>query len=107
MKSSAIVALALTFGLAAPAFAQEIGGMTVSEEDWGVVEQRCNELVDEPIGEFLADEPLATEQVGAPEGVDISTLTREDCEEAGLIEGTSPLDAGAATDLNDDPADEQ
>ncbi len=99
MKRSATAALALTVGLAAPAFAQEIGGMTVPEEDWGLVEQRCTELEGEPITEFLEDEPLATEQAGAPEGIDISTLTREDCEEAGLIGSTTPLDTmGEATD---------
>lgn len=104
MKRSALFAsIALTAGLAMPAFAQEIGGVTVSEEDWGLVQQRCTELQGEPITEFLEDEPLATEQAGAPEGIDISQLTREDCEEAGLIGPTDPLDTmGEATDGAED-----
>src|SRR5690606_12871917 len=105
MKRSALFAsIALTAGLAMPAFAQEIGGVTVSEEDWSQVQQRCTELEGEPIPEFLEDEPLATEQAGAPEGIDISRLTREDCEEAGLIGSTSPLDTMG--DTSDDAAED-
>ncbi|WP_332716240.1 hypothetical protein [Pelagibacterium mangrovi] len=109
MKRSAFFAsIALTAGLAMPAFAQEIGGVTVSEEDWGLVQQRCTELQGEPIPEFLEDEPLATEQVGAPEGIDISQLTREDCEEAGLIGPTDPLDTvgGSSDDDSEDGGDD-
>jgi hypothetical protein len=102
MKRSALFAsIALTAGLAMPAFAQEIGGVTVSEEDWGLVQQRCTELQGEPIPEFL-------EQVGAPEGIDISQLTREDCEEAGLIGPTDPLDTvgGSSDDDSEDGGDD-
>ncbi|WMT89973.1 hypothetical protein [Pelagibacterium sp. H642] len=104
MKRSALFAsLALTAGLAVPAFAQEIGGMTIPEEDWGLVEQRCAELEGEPISEVFEDEPTAAAEANAPEGIDLSTLTRTDCEEAGILEPT-----GEAPDVTngEEPADD-
>ena len=47
MKRTALFAsIALAAGLAAPAMAQEIGGVTVSAEDWVYVEDYCETLED-------------------------------------------------------------
>ncbi len=89
MKRTALFAsIALAAGLAAPAMAQEIGGVTVSAEDWVYVEDYC-ETLEEPLAEAADESPSSAEELSTS-SIDLSTLTRDDCAEAGLIDVPVP-----------------
>lgn len=108
MKRTALFAsIALAAGLAAPAMAQdmggEIGGISVSAEDWVYVEDYCAEL-EEPLAEAVDETPSSTEELSTS-SIDLSSLTRDDCVEAGLIDVPVPgetaddeMDSGDAGD---------
>lgn len=87
MKRTALFAsIALAAGLAAPVFAQEIAGTTVSAEDWPAVEAYCADLGELNNPEAAENEPTTTQELETM-SIDLSLLTRDDCVEAGLVEG--------------------
>lgn len=99
MKRTALGAsLALAMGFAAPAFAQEIGGVVVSPEDWPYVEEYCDILADESVSEAADETPSSPAELSTP-SIELSSLTQADCEEAGLIEGNA-VSPGATLDPN-------
>ena len=95
MKRTALFAsIALAAGLAAPAIAQEaapamdgeIGGISVSAEDWVYVEEYCMTLGEETQADSVDESPSSVEELSTS-SIDLSTLTRDDCVQAGLVDG--------------------
>ncbi|AEQ51900.1 hypothetical protein [Pelagibacterium halotolerans] len=100
MKRTALFAsIALTAGLAAPAMAQEIGGVTVGAEDWPYVEEYCMTLGEETQADSVDEAPSSTEELSTST-IDLSTITRDDCVEAGLVDG--PVTGGSDDGEMDD-----
>lgn len=91
--SAAAIATALT--LSGGAMAQTmVGGYTVSDEDLPKVQAQCDTLaLDENESPATADETKSETEAEAEvnhidevtTGIDLSTITLEQCEEAGLI----------------------
>lgn len=95
MKRIALIAsIAFTAGLAGPAFAQDIGGVTVSAEDWPYVEEYCATLSDDGVAASANEEPSSPAQLTTTT-IDLSTVTYADCDAAGL---TDPGNAGGLTE---------
>ena len=107
MKRTALFAsIALAAGLAAPAMAQdapamdgEIGGIAVSAEDWVYVEDYCMTLGEETQADSVDESPSSTEELSTS-SIDLSTITRDDCVEAGLVDG--PVTGGSDDGEMDD-----
>lgn len=98
MKRTALLAsIALTAGLAAPAFSQEIAGTTVSEEDWPAVVEYCDILGELTTPDASVNEPDSSLELSTTT-IQLDTLTRDDCIAAGLVEGAP--DAGSTPNPN-------
>jgi|TARA_A100001391_G_scaffold164643_6_gene124362 hypothetical protein len=107
MKRTALFAsIALAAGLAAPAMAQdapamagEIGGISVSAEDWVYVEEYCMTLGEETQADSVDESPSSAEELSTS-SIELSSITRDDCVEAGLVDG--PVTGGSDDGEMDD-----
>lgn len=68
---------------------QEIGGITVSAEDWVYVEEYCMTLGEETQADSADESPSSVEELSTS-SIELSSLTRDDCVEAGLVDGPVP-----------------
>lgn len=94
MLNKALVSpIALAFGLAltgAAAAQVMVGDQEVSEADMVAVEQHCAALETAASTAATGEEPTVNIDAGATLGVELATITLQQCIDAGLIEGPVP-----------------
>ena len=105
-----VTALTAAMAFSVPAFAQTmIGDMSVSEDDMAQVSAYCEELYAASTTEAGGDDEEAqseganvSESEPAPSGtsqavttIDLSTITLEQCNEAGITDGTVDVEVVA------------
>lgn len=85
MKLKALLALvAVVAGLAAPAMANSIGTISVSDQDWTYVAQYCDSLDGLSVTDAFDLSPSVTAEL-ATSSVQLSSISQGDCLKAGLI----------------------
>lgn len=85
MKLSALLASsAILLGLAAPAMANTIGGITVAEADWQYVVDYCDDLDGLSVSDAYNTKPSRVAELSAS-SIKLSSITQSDCQNAGLI----------------------
>ncbi|WP_421951598.1 hypothetical protein [Pelagibacterium sp.] len=85
MKLNALLAsFAIVAGLAAPAMANTIGTVTVSDADWSYVTDYCDALDGLSVSDAFDFTPSATAELSTS-SVQLSSITQSDCQKAGLI----------------------
>lgn len=85
MKLSALLASsAILLGLAAPAMANTIGGITVAEADWRYVVDYCDDLDGLSVSDAYNTKPSRVAELSAS-SIKLSSITQSDCQNAGLI----------------------
>lgn len=89
-RKSLVSPIALAFGLAltsAAAAQTWVGGQDVAEADLAVVQSWCDTLALADLNaDADAEAPQVDEADNALSAVDLTTITLEDCREAGLVE---------------------
>lgn len=85
MKLTALLASsAILLGLAAPAMANTIGGLTVADAEWNYVADYCDDLDGLSVADAADTDPSTVAELSTP-SVKLSSITQSDCENAGLI----------------------
>ncbi|WP_417582499.1 hypothetical protein [Pelagibacterium sp.] len=85
MKLHALLASAvIVAGLAAPAMANSIGTITVSDQEWSFVTDYCDALDGLSVDDVFDFSPSATAELSTS-GVQLSSISKNDCQKAGLI----------------------
>ena len=116
MLNKALVSpIALAFGLAltgAAAAQTWIGDQEVSEADLLAVEQHCDALATAASTAAPGEEPTVDINDSATLGVELASITLDQCVEAGLIEGPFPgltpsTESGADVDPDADDGDDE
>ncbi|AEQ51901.1 hypothetical protein [Pelagibacterium halotolerans] len=80
LASFAIVAA----GFAAPAMANTIGTITVSDQEWSYVAEYCEDLDGLSVSDAFDTEPSAVAELSTP-NVNLASISQSDCQNAGLI----------------------
>jgi len=85
MKLSALLASGVVLlGLAGPAAANTIGGITVADSDWSYVVDYCNDLDGLSVSDAYHTKPSRVAELSAS-SIKLSSITQSDCQNAGLI----------------------
>ena len=85
MNLNALLAsFAVVAGLAAPAMANTIGTISVSDQDWTYVTDYCDSLDGLSVSDAFDFSPSATAELSTS-GVQLSSISQSDCQKAGLI----------------------